>query len=106
MTYSVHVLARARADVDAIFQWIYERSPAGAASWYAAWLEAADSLATNPIRFARAAESDQFDYEVRERFFKTRRGRRYRIVFTIVESELRILRVRGPGQRPLQPDEL
>jgi plasmid stabilization system protein ParE len=106
MTHIVHVLARARADVDAIFQWIHERSPAGATSWYAAWLEAADSLATNPLRFGLAAESDQFDYKVRERFFKTRRGRRYRIVFTIVESEVRILRVRGPGQRPLEPDEV
>jgi plasmid stabilization system protein ParE len=106
MTYSVRVLRRARDDVNAIFQWIHERSPAGAANWHAAWLEAADSIAVNPFHFALAAENDQFDYEVRERFFKTRRGRRYRIVFTIVESEVRILRVRGPGQRPLQADEV
>jgi toxin ParE1/3/4 len=106
MTYSVRVLRRARDDVDAMFQWIHERSPAGAASWHTAWLEAAHSLAENPFQFALAAENEQFDHEVRERFFKTRRGRRYRIVFSIVETEVRILRVRGPGQRPLEPDEV
>ncbi len=39
-------------------------------------------------------------------FFKTPHGRTYRGVFTIVDDEIRVLRVRGPGQPSLEPDEL
>ena len=43
---------------------------------------------------------------LREFSFKTRRGRSYRAVFTVVGDELRLLRIRGPGQAPLSEDEL
>jgi len=39
---------------------------------------------------------------IHQALFKTPRGRRYRIVFELTETEIRILRVRGPGQPPLR----
>jgi hypothetical protein len=38
--------------------------------------------------------------------FKTRRGRYYRLVYVIAEDEVHVLRVRGPGQPDLLPDEI
>jgi len=34
----------------------------------------------------------------RQFFFKTPHGRTYRGVFTVVDDEIRVLRVRGPGR--------
>ncbi len=47
---------------------------------------------------------------LKQAFFRTRRGRSYRAVFVIVGDivgdEVRILRVRGPGQELIEPDEI
>jgi hypothetical protein len=43
---------------------------------------------------------------LRQATFRTRHGRTYRAVFTIVGDQVRILRVRGPGRPPLEADEL
>ena len=106
MIYKVRVLERAQNDVDGILRWLLERSPSGAARWHAAFMSASATLANDPHRFALASERPALDRDVRERLFKTPRGRRYRIVFTIVGQEVRILRVRGPGQPPLEASDL
>ena len=102
MTYRVQVLQRAQDDVDGILRWLVERSPAGAARWHEAFVSAAADLAVNPYRFGLASEHQALDRNVRERFFKTPRGRRYRIVFIVEQDQIRILRVRAPGQLPLE----
>ena len=51
-------------------------------------------------------EDEHFDIDVRQALFKTRRGRIYRMLFTIVGNEVRILRVRGPGQAPVVADDV
>jgi hypothetical protein len=43
---------------------------------------------------------------VHQFFFKTRSGRVYRGLYTIDGEDALILRVRGPGQADVQPDEL
>src|SRR5690242_12869974 len=102
MTYRVVVLARARLDVETLYDWIAERSAAGAQRWLDEFEKATASLATNPFIAPLAPESDRFDYEIRQILFRTRAGRTYRAVFTVVGEEVRILRVRGPGQPPLR----
>ena len=106
MTFRVVILSRARLDVDAIYAWIQERSQSGAARWYSAFLIAASSLIESPERCSLAAESERIGITIRQRFFRTRRGRTYRLLFTIIGTEVRILRVRGPGQRPVKPDDV
>jgi plasmid stabilization system protein ParE len=98
MSYSIRILAKAQDDVDRIYVWLYERSPRGAATWFRRFLKARESLRERPERCALAPEDAEFDYSIRELMFKTSRGRRYRILFTIVDDEVQILRVRAPGQ--------
>jgi hypothetical protein len=63
-------------------------------------------LAKNPLNQLLVPELSLPDFEVREILFKTRRGRYYRILYVIVEDEVRILRLRGPGEPDLPADEL
>ena len=98
MTFKKRLLAQAEAELREIFWWIKERSPDGAARWLAAFESATESTLRNPISQPIAPEDALVDYEVRHFVFKTRRGHRYRAVYTVVDDEVRILHIRGPGQ--------
>jgi plasmid stabilization system protein ParE len=104
--YRVFVLRRAEEDTDAIYLWLAKRSTAGAARWYRAFLDAAASLSEHPQRCGLAPESAAVGYEVRQHFFKTRRGWKYRLLYVVAGEEVRILRVRGPGQAPVDTTDL
>jgi plasmid stabilization system protein ParE len=106
MKRHVKLLARARGDADDIFSWIAERSPKGAASWHQSFQDAAATLSDDAERHAIAPELTAIPEEVREFYFRTRHGRRYRILFVIVGAEVRILRIRGPGQPPVMDEDL
>lgn len=106
MSYTVRILTNAWSDADRIFDWLVARSSTGATRWYSAFLDAASDLAVTPLRHGVAPESDELGYVVRNRFFKTRRGRMYRILFIVVDDEVRILRIRGPGQAPVLDRDL
>lgn len=106
MTYGVRVLTRAQHDIAACYAYLSERSPQGAASWFNRLAEARDRLALDAPGRALAAESEHVDYEIREVLFKTRRGKPYRILFTIRGDEVLVLRVRGPGQDFIAEGEL
>ena len=103
MTFRVKTLRRANADILRITNYIHERSPQGAAMWVNAFEKAKRRLADNAEGCSEADENERFDIEVKQSFFKTRRGRVYRLVFTIANDEVRILRVRGSGQGPIEP---
>jgi plasmid stabilization system protein ParE len=104
-TYQVLVFPRAAVNIDAILAWIAARSPTGAKSWLAAFEDATNGLSRDPLRHALAPESQQLEEPIRERFFRTRRGHIYRILYTVAEAEVRILGVRGPGQAPVTPND-
>ena len=106
MSFAVHIASRAWSDADAIFAWIAARSPAGASRWYAAFLSAARELASNPDRYGLAPESEVVGRPIRQQFFKTRRGRVYRLLFVVQHDEVTILRIRGPGQPPVSANEI
>lgn len=108
MSFRVRVLRRARQDADAIVDWIgnVRQSPQGAQSWLQAYERAAAKLRDAPHRHGFAPENEHVPIELRQFLFKTRRGRRYRGIFTIDGNEVLILRIRGPGQPLLQPDEI
>ena len=106
MSRTLRILERARADVDAIFNWIAPLSVRGSISWYLAFRRAIDKIGESPESFAEAAESHRLARPLREALFKTRRGRTYRIVFEVSESAIFILRVRGRGQAPLRRRDL
>lgn len=104
--YDIRVLPRAEFDVQQIYNWLSERSPEGARRWWLVFEEALASIKLQPSRLALAQEAKWIDRELRELLFKTAHGRYYRALYLIVENEVRVLRVRGPGQPDLDTDEL
>jgi len=97
MTFRVKTLPKAEADIRSITNYIYERSSQGAEAWLNAYRRARLRLADNAETYGEADENEHFDIDVRQALFKTRHGRFYRLLFTIVGDEARILRVRGSG---------
>ena len=98
MTFKKRILTRAEFELREIFCWIEERSPEGAGRWLAAFDEAVESALRNPHSLPLAPEDEFVEFEARHFIFKTRRGRKYRAIFTIVDDELRIMHIRGSGQ--------
>lgn len=106
MNRTLRIVERARSDVDDIFNWLVHRSVQGAISWYLAFHQAVERIASSPEGFAEAAESQPLGRQLRQALFKTRRGRTYRLVFEVSDTEIILVRVRGPGQSPLRRRDL
>jgi plasmid stabilization system protein ParE len=106
MSDRVVVLARARLDIATIYDGIADRSTEGAQRCFDQFEKATATLEANPSIAPLAPESGSFDIKVRHILFRTRSGNTYRAVFTVVEDEVRILRVRAPGQPPLRPKDV
>lgn len=106
MTLRLKILSRAQLDAQCIFDYLAERSPQGAVDWWGAFETAAHDAASGLVEYSLAPENAGTNLELRHTIFKTRAGRRYRFVYTISANELRILRVRGPGQPALMPEEI
>ncbi|REJ91327.1 MAG: hypothetical protein DWQ34_08950 [Planctomycetota bacterium] len=101
MTFKVRELRKARVDKRRIFEWLHQRSRPGAIAWLAAYDRLIERLKSNADSFAESFENADLEMEVKEAFFKTRRGRIYRALFIIEAEEVFILRLRGPGQGPV-----
>jgi hypothetical protein len=107
MSFSIRELPRAKEDKQAILEWLLERSRQGATAWLDAYDDAMAHLRDHADAYGQASENDECpQVVVRQLLFKTRRGRVYRIVYFIDQRDVFVLRVRGPGQPPLQPNEL
>src|SRR3954453_5927466 len=99
MRREVLLTLQAEGDIDSILAWLGDRSPRGARSWFSALETALAWLGDNADRCAVAPENDRFEETVQERLFKTRRGRRYRILFTIHDLQVRVLQHPRAGPR-------
>ena len=90
-----------------IADWLAERSPRGVSHWLAAFDDALRRLEQTPGAYPSAPENEFVEgWEIRHVVFKTRAGRPYRALFTIVGDEVRVLHVRGPGQSPVSSQDL
>jgi plasmid stabilization system protein ParE len=106
MTYRIILQPSAESDVDQIVGYLSERSPQGAVAWCKAWDTLLAELRQRAEGFGLAPESSQYDEEIRQALFKTRRGRTYRALFVIVYDTVHVIHIRGPGQNLVMPDEL
>ena len=61
MNFTVHELPKAKADKHSIVQWIYKRSPAGAAAWLAAYDRAIGQLSERAASYAVAHENPDLE---------------------------------------------
>jgi plasmid stabilization system protein ParE len=106
MTFRVHLTSRAERDVDHILDYLFQRSPQGAATWAARWDEVLVDLSRFADQKPIAPENADHDVELRHVVFKTRRGRKYRAIFFIQGDDLVLVtHVRGPGQDFLPADD-
>ena len=106
MTSHVRELRRAQADIRHIASWLAERSARGARAWLDAYDAMVAQLEQTTDAIGAADEGASCELSVRQALFKTRHGRICRALFFIEGDEVFILRVRGPGQAPVEPDEL
>jgi toxin ParE1/3/4 len=106
MRYRVELTAQAEAEIDRIFTWLSERSQDAANRWYESFWNSAERLQTFPRSCGVAPENAKFGVELRQILFGTKRGRTYRALFVISDDVVRILCVRGPGERPLQSGDV
>lgn len=106
MTYELLLLPRAETEVARIIRYVAARSPQGAIAWCERWEEVLNELGINPLIHGIAPESTEYETDVRQILFKTRRGRTYRVLFTVVGNGVYIISVRGPGQSLIDRDRL
>jgi len=106
VNYLINILPRAESDFQQMYSYIQERSSEGAIRWRQAFDAGVDRLTHNPFIYDLAPEDKHFDFEMRQLLFKTRHGRTYRAVYRIDENVVVVLRICGPGQAPLSPDEM
>ena len=106
MPYRVTLVPRAVDDLDSILEYIQERSPQGAQTWFNRWLEVYETLQSSADRQPLAAEDSDHDEDIRHVIFKTRRGNPYRCLFLIRGHVVHVLHIRGYGQNLVSPDEL
>ncbi len=106
MSSPVRILPRAQHDFTCIFAYIEARSPQGAEHWKQAFKDGISRVQDNPGQFGVAPENESTEFELRQLPFRTAKGHRYRAVFTVLDGDVLILRIRGPGQPSLRPDEM
>ena len=106
MSLRVILESRAHRQFKQIVRWLSDRSPSGADRWLDAFDSAVEQLERNADGCALALKNSLVKRELRQSLFKTPRDRTYRMVFTIVGSDVRVLAIRGPGQAPLNRSDL
>ncbi len=98
--YKVEPTRKALEDADEAFLWIYQEAPDASLRWYEGLLKAFKSLAKNPLRCGLAQESILFESEIRQLLYG-----RYRILFTIKQKTVFVIRVRHGARKHLTPDD-
>lgn len=107
MTYRVLISQTAERDIrQAVAWWREHRSREEAERWYDRIYPAIATLAECPERCPQSPESVLVVTGLRQLHFGVRRKATHRIVFTIQDQEVIILRVRHVAQRELEVDDL
>jgi plasmid stabilization system protein ParE len=99
MAYRVEVTEIAAAEIDSAYLWLRQRSPGAAERWYRGLMASLATLRENPRRCVRVLGSSSGGTEIRQLIYGRRHGR-YRIVFTISDDTVEVLRVRHGARAP------
>jgi plasmid stabilization system protein ParE len=91
----VEMTALAESDLETIYQFLQDDSPARAAAWRRGLLQAAQALEAFPHRCPLAPESSAA-LEVRQVLYG-----RYRVLFTISHDTVYVLHIRHGARQPL-----
>ena len=103
MTFRVQLTAEAECNLTEIAEWLAAQSQTGARKWLVAALNAIRSLKTSALRNGLAPESRHASHQIRQAFFKTKRGRIYRVLYYVDHETVFVTHVRGPREKPIDP---
>ncbi len=106
MNFDVQLTEGAYADLDRLSAALAERWPEGADRLTARFYESLARLESFPLACGLAYESRFFPQEVRHLLFEVRKGRTYRALFTVQGNFVRVLAIRAPGERPVEPGDV
>jgi plasmid stabilization system protein ParE len=107
MSFWLNVTAKARDDITRNAAWWAEHhSLDEALRWYDEIYKQLDTLLTFPERHGVAPENNEFEYDIREKPVGVGSHPTHRAIFTIVESEIRVLAVHRAAQDTVTPDDL
>ena len=107
MNYRIVITQTAEQDIrQAVIWWRDNRSAAQAERWLNKIYPAIETLTKWPARCPLAAENDLLPTGVRQLHFGVSRKTTHRVVFTISDQEVVILRVRHVARRDLTAEEL
>ena len=101
MKFAVTIQPTAQADAFEAVAYIARHSPDNANKWYEGILATMQSLDEMPRRCPMAREARAVKREIRQHHFGV-----YRILFTILDSEVRILHIRHGARRTMRRDEI
>jgi plasmid stabilization system protein ParE len=102
--YRVLVHRLALEDLDEAYALAAKMAPVTALRWLDRFQEALTSLETLPYRQPLARESGKVGIEVRELLFG--KSSVFRVIFTIDQDAVRILRIRRAQRQLLTPEEI
>lgn len=100
MKFQVIITPSAKADIFEINTWNLENYPDSADSWLWGMSQAIVSLSKFPERCPVSPESEAFDVVVRQLIY-SKKPKTYRILFSIQNKTVYILRVRSTKQKSL-----
>lgn len=106
MSYTVLIDPAAELDFTEQFDYIAQSSLEGAIRWEDAFEQLKERLASNPFLYGQAVEEPFLKQGLRSAPFKTPHGNTYLAVYTVTESTVTIIRIRGQGQDELTEDDL
>jgi plasmid stabilization system protein ParE len=99
MKFWLNITARARDDITRNAGWWAENhSLDEALRWYDTIYEQLDTILEFPESHALSAENDEFPHELRDKLVGIGARKTYRAIFTMVDSEIRVLAVRRTSQ--------
>jgi plasmid stabilization system protein ParE len=105
MKYRVVIQRLALEDLEESYRWAAGHAPETAARWLARFQAKLETLSDDPRRYPVAPENRKVTREIRQLLFG-RRPNVFRVVFTIVNSEVRVLRIWRASRRWLTKREL
>lgn len=102
----VVMLRRAKEDLLAASLYLAGFAPQTAQRWVDGFEEAIASLSTNPERWGVAPESGLLGLEIRQLIYRAKTGSASRALFVIASDEVRVLRIKRPGEPILEESDL
>ena len=100
MQYQVIITPSAKADIFEINAWLLENYPEVAEKWLWGISQAVTSLSKFPERCTISPESEAFDIVVRQLIYG-KKPHIYRILFSVRDEKVYILRIRSTKQQSL-----